>query len=108
MGDEIADDAPAPAGEATSSLGEAEDRLRRAHVGLLAVDELGVDEQAVLEAVDAGGGGVAEADRAEVAGDLEAVACAAAMAASSCARGDDVVDLERRHAFGGPVVDQAA
>ena len=45
--------------------------LGRADVGLLAGVELGVDEQAVLQVVDAEGGGLAEADGAEVAGDLE-------------------------------------
>ena len=59
---------------------------RRADLGLLAGEELGVGEQAMLQVVDADGGGVAKADRAQVAGDLEAGWCAAVTAASSSAR----------------------
>ena len=76
--------------------------------GFLPSVELGVDDEPVLEAVDAGGGGVAKADGAEVAGDLEMVRVRGVDGGGELRFGDDVVDLERGDAFGGPVVDEAA
>ena len=87
--------------------GDAEDPLRRAQLGLLAGDELAVGEEAVLEAVDAGGGGFAEADRAQVAGDLEPAAMRGGDGGVELRAGDVVVDLERRDALLRPVVDEA-
>ena len=92
---------------ATSSVFMLKIALRRAELGLFAVDELGVDEQAVLEAVDAGGGRVGKADRAQVAGDLGAVTMRGGDGGVELAARDVVVDLERRGAGGAPEVDEA-
>ena len=54
--------------------------------GLLAGIELGVDEEAVLEVVDAERGGLGIGHRAQMAGDLRCRRCASSIAALSSAR----------------------
>ncbi len=76
----------------------------RALVGLLAGMEFGIDQQAVLQIVDADGGGFAEPDGAEMAGDFDAELVRLVDRGLQFGVRDVHVRLERRDAFGGPII----
>ena len=80
----------------------------RADVGLLAGVELGVDEEAVLEVVDAELGGFGIGDGAEVAGELEAELVGLVDGGLELGAGDVHVGLEAGGALRGPEVDGGA
>ena len=79
-----------------------------AEVGLFAGVVLGVDEEAVLEVVDAGLGGFGVGDGAEVAGDFEAVLVGGVDGGFELGAGDVHVGLVAGDALRGPVVDEVA
>ena len=79
-----------------------------ADVGLLVGVELRVDEEAVLEVVDAELGGLGVGDGAEVAGELEAVLVGLVDGGLELGAGDVHVGLEGGGSLGGPEVDGGA
>ncbi len=79
--------------------------VRGADVGLLAGVELGIDEESVLQIVDADRRRLAESDRAQVAGDLDAALMCRLHSGREFGARDVHVGLERSRALIGPEPD---
>jgi hypothetical protein len=80
----------------------------RAEIGLFTGIVLRVDEESMLEIVDACFGGFGVGDGAEVAGDLDAVLVGGVDGGFELGAGDVHVGLVAGDSLGGPVVDEGA